>query len=88
MLDQQPTSEEILKTITNARDSVWVINNEIVQTNVTKEIVKTVQRNVSHLQIVISKEHVINFGQDLSDLTSAITAGNTFIEQNQLLLED
>ena len=63
-----------------------VIGDEISKENITKEIVQTVQRNVSHLEIVMSIEHVTGSEEDLSDLTAAIEDGNTFVALHNSLL--
>ncbi len=86
METQVPTTEQILTHIKNARDSVWVIDTETLNENVTKEIVERVQRNVAHLEIITSSEHVIESGEDISDLLAAITKGNDFIQEHLELL--
>ena len=88
MEERIPTTQEILQTISAARDSVWVIGEEISKKNITKDNVQTVQRNADHLEIVMSSEHVIGSGEDLSDLTIAIENGNAFIEVHKSLIED
>jgi ribonucleotide monophosphatase NagD (HAD superfamily) len=88
MEERIPTAQEITQTISAARDSVWVIGDEISKENVTKENVQTVQRNVSHLEIVMSSEHVTGSEEDLSDLTTAIENGKAFIELHNSLLEE
>ena len=89
MAERIPTAEQIVKTISAARDSVWAIGNEILKENITKEHVETVQRNVSHLEIVMSNEYVTGSGEDLSDLTDAIQDGNEFVTLHiSLLVED
>jgi len=88
MEERIPTAQEILQTISAARDSVWVIGDEISKENITKQNVETVQRNVGHLGIVMSSEHVTASGEDLSDLTGAIQDGNEFIELHNSLLQD
>lgn len=87
MEERIPTAQEIAQTISAARDSVWVINNEISKENISKDNVETTQRNVGHLNIVMSSEHVIGSGEDLSDLINAIEDGNQFIELHKSLLE-
>lgn len=83
-----PTEKEIRGTISAARDSVWVINEELSKENIKKENVQTVQRNVGHLEIVMSNEHITSFGEDLSDITNAISIGTAFIDEHQDLLVD
>jgi hypothetical protein len=88
MEERIPTTQEILQTISAARDSVWVIGDEISKKNITKDNIQTIQRNVDHLKIVMSSEHVIGSGEDLSDLTKAIEDGDAFIELHRSLLEE
>ena len=83
-----PTAQEIAQTISAARDSVWVINEEISKENITKEIVQTVQRNVGHLELVMGNEYVTGSGEDLSDLTDAIQDGNEFVALHNSLLDE
>ena len=84
MEERIPTAQEIAQTISTARDSVWVIGNEILKEDITKQHVETVQRNVSHLELVMNNEYVIESGEDLSDLTGAIQDGNEFIELHKV----
>lgn len=74
-------SEQIQKTIRAARDSVWVINNELQKisegVSLTEEIRGNIERNVAHLKIVVSNSEISESGEDISDLHSAITAGET-----------
>jgi ribonucleotide monophosphatase NagD (HAD superfamily) len=88
MSETIPTAQEIAQTISAARDSVWVVGNEISKEDITKENVQTVQRNVSHLELVMSSEHVTGSEEDLSDLTAAIEDGNAFTELHRSLLEE
>jgi ribonucleotide monophosphatase NagD (HAD superfamily) len=86
MEERIPTEQEIAQTISAARDSVWVINDEILKEDITKQHVETVQRNVSHLELVMSNEYVTGSGEDLSDLTDAIQDGNEFVTLHNSLL--
>ncbi len=88
MEERIPTTKEILQTISAARDSVWVIGDEILKENTNKNNIQTIQRNVAHLRIVMSGEHIIGSGEDLSDLTKAIEDGDAFIELHKALLEE
>jgi ribonucleotide monophosphatase NagD (HAD superfamily) len=80
------TTQEIAQTISAARDSVWVISDEILKENITKQNVQAVQRNVAHLEIVMSNEDVTGSEEDLSDLTDAIQDGNAFVALHNSLL--
>lgn len=88
MEERIPTAQEIAQTISAARDSVWVINEKISKENITKEMVQTVQRNVGHLELVMSNEYVTGSGEDLSDLTDTIQDGNEFVALHNSLLDE
>jgi hypothetical protein len=82
---QIPSPEEIEQTISAMRDSVFVINSKI-QERPTKRSVRVIQRNVGHLELQMTNQYVIEFGDDLSDITGAIIAGNEFLVANSSLL--
>ena len=88
MEERVPTTKQILQTISAARDSVWVIGDEILKENTNKDNVQTIQRNVAHLRIVMRSEHITGSGENLSDLTKAIEDGDAFIELHKALLEE
>lgn len=77
--------EQVLKNISAMRDSVWVINSEI-EKDVTKSTLETIQRNVSHLELMMSNSDIIDSGEDLTDITQAIDSGKTFYEENESIL--
>jgi hypothetical protein len=52
---ETPTTQEITNHIQSAFDSVNLINEEIQKT-ITDEIKNTVERNVDHLEIMLTKE--------------------------------
>ena len=72
------TPEEILATITAARDSVWVIDDTIAKIETkghTNEFKGNLERNVGHLKIVTSDQEIVDSGNDITDLFEAITNG-------------
>jgi hypothetical protein len=80
MLEQQLTPQQRVDgTVRAARDSVWVVTNELqkkADTGVLSEECRgNIDRNVAHLEIVMSDPQVVELGGDLSDLTAAITNG-------------
>jgi hypothetical protein len=80
MLEQQLTPQQRVDgTVRAARDSVWVVTNELqkkADTGVLSEEGRgNIERNVAHLEIVMSDPQVVELGGDLSDLTAAITNG-------------
>ena len=84
--NKQRTLEDIQRTIRVARDSVWVINDEIEKlaagAEANKERKGNIDRNVAHLKIVVSDIDVVNSGEDISDLTAAIAAGEAKLAEN------
>jgi hypothetical protein len=83
---ETPSPEQIAGSISAMRDSVWVINSEIEKVP-SKETIQTIGRNVGHLELVMSDENIIGFGEDLSDVTEAIVAGKAFQDEHKLLLD-
>jgi hypothetical protein len=74
------TLEETQGTIKAARDSVWVVNSEIDKLEVegiipTEGAKDAISRNVAHLKIVTSKPEIVESGEDITDLITAITRG-------------
>lgn len=81
-LEQQPpTAEEIAGAISAMRDSVGVINAAIAGTS-GDDTFNVIARNVSHLELMMSKEEISGSGEDLSDVTAAIDAGNQYMAEN------
>jgi hypothetical protein len=79
-MEREPmTQEQIEGTVRAARDSVWVINDEIAKlaNNMPwdEERKGNIKRNVGHLEIIMSNPEISESGLDLSDLTAAIDAG-------------
>lgn len=73
------TEEQILGTLRAARDSVWVINDSLAKLangeTLTEQLRGNIDRNVSHLKLVVGNPEIANSGQDISDLNQAITSG-------------
>lgn len=80
MNEQQRVDE----TVRAARDSVWVVNDEIQKKansgELTREGRGNIERNVAHLEIVMSNPKIVELGGDLSDLTAAIANGKAALE--------
>lgn len=87
MLEKELTEQEkIDRTVRAARDSVWVITTELqkkIENNesLTDEGRDNIERNVAHLEIVLSNPKVVELGGDLSDLTAAIAAGRAALSE-------
>ena len=86
MADTPRTLEQIQGTIRAARDSVWVISNEIEKLTPTGELTSdgrgNIERNVGHLKIVVSSTDVTESGEDISDLHNSIAAGEQALANN------
>jgi len=79
-MDREPmTQEQIEGTVRAARDSVWVVNDELQKLSNggswTDERKGNIERNVAHLELVMSNPEISGSGLDLSDLNAAINAG-------------
>jgi hypothetical protein len=81
------TLEEIQGTVKAARDSVWVVNSEIDKLEVdglttTEDIRDAISRNVAHLKIITSKSEIVESGEDIADLISAIARGEAKLAED------
>lgn len=87
MLEKELTEQEkVDRTVSVARDSVWVITTELQRKTenngtLTDEGRGNIERNVAHLEIVLSNPKVVELGGDLSDLTAAIEAGRAALSE-------
>lgn len=79
MENQPKTLKQIQGTIRAARDSVWVVEDTIAKIvagqTVSKELKSDIDRNVSHLKLIVADQEVIDSGEDIADLQSTIIAG-------------
>jgi hypothetical protein len=80
------TIEQIRGTIRSARDSVWVITDEIEKLNAggtpNENAKGNIDRNVSHLKLVVADQEIIDSGEDIADLTAAITTGEAKLAED------
>ena len=80
------TLEQIQATIRAARDSVWVINDEIQKLTegqpANTERKGNIERNVAHLKLIVSNSEIVNSGEDTFDLHTAITVGEAKLAEN------
>lgn len=78
-MPEQTEQESVNNIVHAARDSVWVINDELQKMSDRGELTAdgrgNIERNVGHLEIVMADPRVVELGGDLSDLTAAITNG-------------
>lgn len=68
------TAEEIAGHYSAAMDSVNLINHLVAKETLTTEEQDTVDRNVAHLQIMVTKDYWTT--EDMTPLNDAITAGS------------
>lgn len=78
-MNETMTQEQIEGTVHAARDSVWVVNDELAKLANNQpwndERKGNIERNVAHLELVMANPQISGAGLDLSDLTDAINAG-------------
>jgi hypothetical protein len=77
------TEEELSSTIKSMRDSVWAINDGISQ-EYSEEVYNYIQRNVGHLNIMMSNPEISESGQDLSDIIESITIGQQYLDDHSI----
>jgi hypothetical protein len=80
------TLEQIQGTIRAARDSVWVVTDEIQKLTEREELTTegrgNIERNVGHLRLVVADTELVASGEDIADLHSAIAAGEQALQNN------
>ena len=85
-MEEVRTLDDIKRTITSARDSVWVIGDEIEKLAAGKpannERKGNIERNVGHLKIVVADQAIVDSGEDIADLQAAITTGEAKLAEN------
>jgi hypothetical protein len=86
-MQETMTQEQIENTVSAARDSAWVINDEIAKLANNQpwndERRGNIERNVAHLEFVVSNTQISGSGLDLSDLTAAIAVGKQELQNRQ-----
>lgn len=78
-MNETMTQEQIEGTVRAARDSVWVVVDELskLANNMpwNDERKGNIERNVAHLELVMANPQISGSGLDLSNLIAAIEAG-------------
>jgi hypothetical protein len=86
MADTPRTLEQLQQTIRAARDSVWVISDEIAKLSTRGELINegrgNIERNVGHLKLVVADTEITESGEDIADLHASIAAGEQALENN------
>lgn len=73
-MEENLTPEELANRYSSTMDSVNVINEFVVKTPLTQEDKNTIDRNVEHLKIMISKDFWTE-DHDLTPFETAIADG-------------
>lgn len=85
MENKPRTLVQIQATIRAARDSVYVITEQIEKLvageTPNKNLKGNIERNVEHLKLVVSDTELVNSGENIADLQAAITAGDAKIAE-------
>jgi hypothetical protein len=86
-MEREPrTLEQIQGTIRAARDSVWVVTDEIEKLTAgqpaNNERKGNIERNVAHLKLIVADQEIIDSGEDIADLHAAIAAGEAKLAEN------
>jgi hypothetical protein len=78
-----PTPEELEQMFKAMDDSVWVIDNKIEngpdEFQTQAEANAEVERNVEHLELMLSKPYIQDAGHELATYEVAITDGNQYV---------
>ena len=86
MKDTPRTLAQIQGTIRSARDSVWVITDEIEKLTAgappDQEHKGNIDRNVEHLKLIVADKEIVNSGEDIADLIAAIATGEAKLAEN------
>lgn len=78
-LEELTNFENTERQIVAMGHSVDLINRLIAGGEHTEEIHDTIDRNVRHLEIMLSKENIQNSGHSLTSFETAIIEGNIYI---------
>ena len=77
---------DINQTFSALNDSVDLINTLLSEIgNVSEEKKKTIERNLSHLELMLGKDFVKDAGRDLQAIQKAIMDSNIFLTNNPLV---
>ncbi len=74
-----PVEHTVQDTLRIARDSVWVIEEELKLEYFRLESLSLLEANVGHLEIVVNSDEVKNSNEDYTDLVNAISLGKQAI---------
>jgi hypothetical protein len=64
--------QETANDMSALEDSVWVIDQMLALESSTEESLESITRNVEHIEIMLTKEHILESGADLEPFREAI----------------
>lgn len=73
------TEEQLAARVSAMGDSLWLINKLIAEDIHSENIHDDIDRNIRHLEIMLSKESIKNSTYDLTSFETAIANGRAFI---------
>jgi hypothetical protein len=86
----QPTPEELEQMFKAMDDSCWVIDNKIEngpsEFQTQAQANAEVQRNVDHLELMLSKSYIQDAGHELATYEVAVTDGKQYIAEHPVVL--
>lgn len=85
---QKKTLEQVKAMIKSALDSVWVIEDTIKQIAdgqpATADRKSNIERNVSHLKLIVADKDVIDSKEDITALTKGVATGEAKLAEKGL----
>jgi hypothetical protein len=88
-LSETPTPEQIAQDFKAMDDSCWVIDNKIengpYEFQTQQEANDEVERNVEHLELMLSKDYIQDAGRPLATYEVAITDGNAYVAEHPVV---
>lgn len=79
MSKQEFSNEATAEHLRGLQSSADLIGSLIAANEWTPEAIDTMDRNVRHLEIMLSMSHIQAAGADLAPYTAAITAGKAWL---------
>ena len=72
------TAEQINRHFSALDDSVNILNTDVDANIHSDEIDARIWRNWKHIEIMLTKDFIVNAGRDLSAYHNAVTKGSAF----------
>ena len=69
---ERTPEEQLEQDLKALGDSVWVIETTLALTEKTPADLETIERNVQHIELMLTKEHIANSGTDLKPFTAIL----------------